>query len=70
MKQWLLDKFSHNSVCFKTLETTGRSTIAEASPSDKLWGGGLGMKDANLANKQLWMGIIGWELCSCLLELN
>ena len=37
MKQGLLAKFSQNSACFKTLESTGTSTIAEASPIDKLW---------------------------------
>ncbi len=52
----ILAKFSQNSACFKTLEATGRSAIAEASPTDKLWGVGLGMKDADLANKHLWKG--------------
>ncbi len=36
MKQGLLAKCSQNSACFKTLEATARSTIAEASPKDKL----------------------------------
>ncbi len=44
------------SACFKTLEATERNTIADASPTDKLCGVGLGMTDADLANKQLWKG--------------
>ncbi len=36
MKQRFLAKFSQNSACFKTLEATGRSTIAHPSPTDKL----------------------------------
>ncbi len=52
MKQRHLTKFSQHSAYFKTLEATRRSTIAEASPTNKMWGVGLGMKYADLpANK-------------------
>ena len=42
LKQYLLD--------------TGDKEIVEASPYDKVWGIGLGMRDPNLTDKSKWQG--------------
>jgi ribA/ribD-fused uncharacterized protein len=42
LKQYLLD--------------TGDKEIVEASPYDKIWGIGLGMRDPNLTDKSKWQG--------------
>ncbi len=56
MKAGLRCKFSQNPKCFKALELTGEHTLVEASPHDFLWGAGLLLNDANLANATLWKG--------------
>ena len=56
MKNGLIAKFRQNHHCFKVLEATNNSVLVEASLYDKLWGVGLGVKDPNLANMQLWKG--------------
>ncbi len=61
MKAALRCKFSQNPKCFKALKLTGECTLIEASQHDFLWGAGLPLNDANIANVTLckdknWMG--------------
>ncbi len=56
VKAGLRCKFSQNHKCFKALELTAEHTLVEASTHDFLWGGGLPLNDANLANVTLWKG--------------
>ncbi len=49
-------KFNQNKLCFKAIEASGKTTLVEASATDKLWGVGLNLKDTKLSNCQLWQG--------------
>ena len=51
-----LAKFSQNKHLRISLLKTGDKLIAEASPSDKRWGIGLGKKDARAHNPNEWKG--------------
>lgn len=44
-------------VMLAKLMSTGQALIAEASPSDKIWGVGLGMKDTRAKDPKEWNGL-------------
>ncbi len=49
-------KFKQNPVILEALNNTGESLLIEASPSDKIWGIGLGMNDPLRLNRDNWQG--------------
>lgn len=49
-------KFSQNKELKEILFATENTILVEASPTDFLYGIGLGMEDPNLANKDFWRG--------------
>jgi ribA/ribD-fused uncharacterized protein len=52
----LVSKFTQDEYCLTTLLDTGDTIIAEASPSDKIWGIGLSGDDPKALNPKLWQG--------------
>ncbi len=56
MKQGLRYKFTQSRMCYKALEATGKTRLAEASPYDTLWGTGIGIGNKDLSNVVLWKG--------------
>ena len=56
VKPGLIAKFSQNETCLACLLKTGASTLAEASPTDKLWGIGLHLGHRDVGNQQKWTG--------------
>ena len=50
-------KFSQNEDLKKILLETNDKTIAEASPSDTIWGIGLGLNDSRIHNTNSWRGL-------------
>lgn len=49
-------KFSQNPDFLHELNQTGNTTLVEASPTDRIWGIGLGMRDERRLNRQSWRG--------------
>ena len=56
MKKGVTAKFEQNPRLKKLLIETGNTTIAEASPRDKIWGIGLHMNDPKVNNPESWQG--------------
>lgn len=56
MQEVLYLKFS-DARLKKLLLDTGKKTMVEASPYDKIWGVGLGMQDPLIANPKHWKGL-------------
>jgi ribA/ribD-fused uncharacterized protein len=65
-------KFSQNTHFKNSLLSTGEYLIAEASPSDKIWGIGLESSNPNINKPKEWEGsnILGWALMCIRKELN
>lgn len=51
-----LAKFSQNSELAEFLFDTGDDILAEANPSDPIWGIGLGKDDPRALNQETWQG--------------
>lgn len=49
-------KFSQNPTLFKLLMETGSRYLVEASPTDRVWGIGLGEEDPRCADRGRWRG--------------
>lgn len=52
----LLQKFLQNEICCEYLLLTGNRYLVEASPTDKIWGIGIGMVSHLLENPKNWKG--------------
>lgn len=52
----LVSKFLQDTYCLNALLETGDSIIAEASPTDKIWGIGLSEDDPLAQNQSNWQG--------------
>jgi len=52
----LVSKFTQDSYSLTTLLDTGDSIIAEASPTDKIWGIGLSENDPKALDPKNWQG--------------
>jgi ribA/ribD-fused uncharacterized protein len=50
-------KFSQNEELKQILLDTGDSTIVEASPTDRIWGIGLGVEKAKITPEKEWRGL-------------
>lgn len=53
----LVDKFTQNESMLVTLMSTGKTTIVEASPYDKIWGIGLAEDDPRALDPAQWQGL-------------
>lgn len=62
-----LAKFSDPNLRQQLMDTGDRE-IVEASPTDKIWGIGLGMGDKNLTDKTKWQGT-NW-LGECIMDVR
>lgn len=51
-----LAKFSQNPSMLDELRETGMKILTEASPTDRIWGVGLGMGDPRLLDESQWRG--------------
>lgn len=49
-------KFSQNPYYSQTLKNTGERILVEASPTDKIWGVGLGETDPLILDEKNWKG--------------
>ena len=56
MKTALEAKFEQCDMCKTFLKNTKPNRLAEASPSDRYWGIGLGLRDQNVWDTKLWKG--------------
>ena len=56
MKTALEAKFEQCDTCKTLLKNTKPNRLAEASPSDRYWGIGLGLRDQNVWDTKLWKG--------------
>ena len=56
VKPGLLEKFRQNEKCLSCLLNTESSILAEASPTDKLWGIGLHIGHPDAADQTKWTG--------------
>lgn len=56
MKAALLAKFTQNENHKQTLLETGNKILVEASPSDRVWGVGVGIGDRRLYSERTWRG--------------
>lgn len=56
MVEGLVSKFMQDSYCLTTLLETEDSIIAEASPTDRIWGIGMSEDDPRATNPALWNG--------------
>ncbi len=70
------EKFLQNPYLLRVLKNTKKRIIVEASPNDKIWGIGIGIKDPQICNKKSWQGsnYLGYilsdlreELCATIL---
>lgn len=52
----LVSKFMQDSYCLQTLLETEDAIIAEASPTDRIWGIGLAENDPKALNPSNWQG--------------
>lgn len=52
----LVSKFLQDTYCLQTLLDTGDSIIAEASPTDRIWGIGLSEDDPKALSPSQWQG--------------
>ena len=55
-------KFSQNDDILQKLLSTGNSTLAEASPRDRIWGIGLNITDAYSGKKWKGQNLLGKAL--------
>lgn len=51
-----LAKYKQSPELAAQLLATGDKTLAEASPRDRIWGIGMGIRDTNLQNPDAWRG--------------
>lgn len=56
MEKAVCEKFSQNRQMADALKATPGKVLAEASPTDRFWGIGLGMHHANATVKSMWRG--------------
>ena len=56
MKTALEAKFEQCDTCKTFLKNTKPNRLAEASPSDRYWGIGLGLRDQNIWDTKQWKG--------------
>jgi ribA/ribD-fused uncharacterized protein len=65
-------KFSQNPAMAKILLNTGDAIIAEASPTDRIWGVGLRATDSRILNPSKWQGqnLLGRALMETRTELK
>lgn len=56
MVEGLVSKFQQDPHSLKTLLDTGDTIIAEASPSDRIWGIGLSKDDPRALDESQWQG--------------
>lgn len=56
MVDGLVSKFAQDEYSLNELINTGDREIVEASPTDKIWGIGLGIDDKNILAKSKWKG--------------
>ena len=56
MKTALEAKFEQNVACRAFLQNTAPNRLAEASPNDRYWGIGLGLRDQNIWDNKQWKG--------------
>lgn len=61
-------KFTSDPGLKQELIDTGDREIVEASPTDKIWGIGLGLRDPNLTDKSKWQGT-NW-LGECIMNVR
>lgn len=57
MVEGLFEKFNQNPKLKDALLNTGNTTIAEASPYDRIWGIGLAESDPRVFDQQKWPGL-------------
>jgi len=56
MKRGLQEKFTQNATVKEFLLATGDKTLLEASPSDRFWGIGKGLRDVASSDQVTWRG--------------
>lgn len=56
MKKGLREKFMQNAALKEFLIATGEKTLLEASPKDKFWGIGMGLKGVATSDRVVWSG--------------
>ena len=56
MEKGLKEKFTQNPELAKFLTGTGDLLLAEASPSNRFWGTGIGLGKENTTKQQHWTG--------------
>jgi len=68
MKQCLVAKYTQNEYYKNKLLKTGDKVLVEASPTDKIWGVGVGIGDRALYSESTWNGqnLLG----RCLMEVR
>lgn len=68
MRQCLLAKYSQNELHQQALLASGDKILVEASPTDRIWGVGLGLNNRDLYDESKWKGknLLG----KCLMEVR